>query len=71
VEATFYEDDVPAQWKEFAATNAAFFTEGDDPLGSPGGVLQDRPAARDTEFVAQLSGPRQLAAQPTSRRGQP
>ena len=43
MEATFYEDDVPAQWKEFAATNAAFFTEGDDPLGSPGGFSKIGP----------------------------
>jgi hypothetical protein len=37
VEAIFSEDDVPAQWKEFTAANAAFFTEGKEPLGSPAG----------------------------------
>ena len=52
VEAIFYEDDVPAQWKDFTATNAAFFTEGDDPLGSPGGAAKVGPQVRDTEYVA-------------------
>jgi hypothetical protein len=50
--AIFYEDDVPAQWKDFTATNAAFFTEGDDPLGSPGGFSKIGPQVRDTEYVA-------------------
>jgi ferredoxin len=52
VEAIFYEDDVPAQWKDFTATNAAFFTEGPDPLGSPGGAAKVGPQVRDTEYVA-------------------
>jgi ferredoxin len=52
VEAIFYEDDVPAQWKDFTQTNAAFFTEGDDPLGSPGGFAKIGPQVRDTEYVA-------------------
>jgi NAD-dependent dihydropyrimidine dehydrogenase PreA subunit len=38
VEAIFYEDDIPAQWKDFTAANATFFTEGEEPLGSPGGA---------------------------------
>ena len=37
VEAIFYEDDVPAQWKDFTVANAAFFTEGEEPLGSRAG----------------------------------
>jgi ferredoxin len=48
----FYEDDVPAQWKDFTATNSAFFTEGDDPLGSPGGAAKVGPLVRDTDYVA-------------------
>jgi NAD-dependent dihydropyrimidine dehydrogenase PreA subunit len=52
VEAIFYEDDVPAQWKDFTTTNAAFFTEGDDPLGSPGGAAKVGPQIRDTAYVA-------------------
>ena len=54
VEAIFYEDDVPAQWKDFTPTNAAFFTEGDDPLGSPGGAAKVGPQVRDTELRGQL-----------------
>jgi len=45
VEAIFYDDDVPAQWKEFTAANAAFFTEGEEPLGSPGGAANVGPLA--------------------------
>jgi ferredoxin len=48
VEAIFYEDDVPAQWKDFTTTNAAFFEE----LGSPGGAAKVGPQPRDTDFVA-------------------
>jgi len=48
VEAIFYEDDVPAQWKDFTATNAAFFEE----LGSPGGAAKVGPQPRDTDYVA-------------------
>src|SRR5205085_8174651 len=33
VEAIFYEDDVPEQWKNYYAVNVEFFEE----LGSPGG----------------------------------
>ena len=47
VEAIFYEDDVPAQWKEFTATNATWFEE----LGSPGGAAKIGPQTRDAEFV--------------------
>ena len=57
VEAIFYEDDVPAQWKDFTPTNAAFFTEGDDPLGSPGGFSKIGPLVRDTAFVANYQLP--------------
>ena len=63
VEAIFYEDDVPAQWKDFTQTNAAFFTEGDDPLGSPGGFAKIGPQVRDT-LRRQLPAPRQLTAHP-------
>jgi len=34
VEAIYYEDDVPSQWKEFGGMNGEFFIE----LGSPGGA---------------------------------
>jgi NAD-dependent dihydropyrimidine dehydrogenase PreA subunit len=57
VEAIFYEDDVPAQWKTFTAANAAFFTEGTDPIGSPGGAAKVGPVARDAAFVADYQVP--------------
>ena len=34
VEAIFYEDDVPPQWKDYTTANVVFF----DDLGSPGGA---------------------------------
>jgi len=46
-----YEDDVPAQWKDFTATNVAFFTEGEEPLGSPGGAAKVGAVLRDAGFV--------------------
>jgi hypothetical protein len=57
VEAIFYEDDVPAQWKDFTAANAAFFTEGEEPLGSPGGAASVGAVLRDAEFVANYKVP--------------
>ena len=36
VEAIFYEDDVPDEWKDFTAANAEFFAD----LGSPGGAAK-------------------------------
>ncbi|MFM8896521.1 MAG: ferredoxin [Actinomycetales bacterium] len=36
VEAIFYEDDVPEEWKDYTAANAEFFAE----LGSPGGAAK-------------------------------
>jgi NAD-dependent dihydropyrimidine dehydrogenase PreA subunit len=70
VEAIFYDDDVPAQWKEFTAANAAFFTEGDEPLGSRAGrptsalcyaTPSSLPTIRSQRPKAELVSPR-LAA---------
>ena len=36
VTAIFYEDDVPAEWKQFTPVNAEFFDESVSGLGSPG-----------------------------------
>ena len=66
VEAIFYDDDVPAQWKDFTAANAAFFTEGEEPLGLPRRGGQCRPPGARRRLRRRLPGPRQLAAQPTS-----
>ena len=44
VTAIFYEDDVPAEWKQFTPINAEFFNENISGLGSPGGAAQVGPA---------------------------
>ena len=51
VEAIFYEDDVPTQWKDYTAANAEFF----DDLGSPGGAGKHGLIAKDAAVVAALS----------------
>ena len=50
VEAIFYEDDVPTQWKDYTAANAEFF----DDLGSPGGAAKHGLIAKDAAVVAAL-----------------
>ena len=67
VEAIFYDDDVPAQWKDFTAANAAFFTEGEEPLGSPGGAANVGAAAR-RRIRRQLSGLRRPKRRPSPAR---
>jgi NAD-dependent dihydropyrimidine dehydrogenase PreA subunit len=56
VEAIYYEDDVPAQWAEYTADNAAFFTDvlagRDAPLDSPGGASKLGAVGVDTPLVA-------------------
>ena len=55
VEAIFYDDDVPAQWKDFTTANATFFTEvlhgRDAPLGNPGGASKVGDLGTDTALV--------------------
>jgi NAD-dependent dihydropyrimidine dehydrogenase PreA subunit len=48
VEAIFYEDDVPAQWKDYIGANYEFFED----LGSPGGASKVGKIAKDAAFVA-------------------
>ena len=50
VEAIFYEDDVPEQWKDYTAANAEFFDE----LGSPGGAAKHGLIAKDAAIVSAL-----------------
>ena len=50
VEAIFYEDDVPTQWKDYTAANAEFFDE----LGSPGGAAKHGLIAKDAAIVMAL-----------------
>jgi NAD-dependent dihydropyrimidine dehydrogenase PreA subunit len=48
VEAIFYEDDVPEQWKDYTNANYEFFED----LGSPGGASKVGKIDKDTTFVA-------------------
>ena len=50
VEAIFYEDDLPAEWSNFAASTVEFF----EPLGSPGGAARVGKQERDAQMVADL-----------------
>jgi ferredoxin len=51
VEAIYYEDDVPDQWKSYTDTNAVFFEE----LGSPGGASKVGALEFDPPPVAALA----------------
>ena len=63
VEAIYYEDDTPEQWKEYYTANVEFFND----LGSPGGAAKmgviekdhalDRGAAAPEPGVTQASAP--------------
>lgn len=50
VEAIYYEDDVPSQWKNYSEVNTKFFVE----IGSPGGAAKLGPVGKDHEIVAAL-----------------
>jgi NAD-dependent dihydropyrimidine dehydrogenase PreA subunit len=50
VEAIFYEDDVPEQWKDYYDANVKFF----DDLGSPGGAAKMGEIDHDHPMIAAL-----------------
>jgi ferredoxin len=50
VEAIYYEDDVPAQWKDYYKVNVEFFED----LGSPGGASKTGKIGKDHPLVAAL-----------------
>jgi ferredoxin len=50
VEAIFYEDDVPPEWKDYTQVNAEFFNE----LGSPGGAASLGVIEADHPLIAVL-----------------
>ena len=52
VTAIFYEDDVPAEWKQFTPINAEFFSDEVSGIGSPGGAAQVGPTDKDHPVVA-------------------
>ena len=57
VTAIFYEDDVPAEWKQFNAINAEWFSDEISGVGSPGGAAQVGPASKDHPIVEAWSSP--------------
>jgi hypothetical protein len=50
VEAIYYEDDVPDQWKDYTKANVDFFDE----LGSPGGASKVGRIERDVPPASDL-----------------
>ena len=68
VEAIFYEDDTPEQWKDYYNANVDFF----DDLGSPGGAAKMGVIDKDHPLVAALPpqnrGVTTARAMPTTRR---
>ncbi len=50
VEAIYYEDDVPAAWKEYGPANSEFFVE----LGSPGGAGKVGSTGTDHALISAL-----------------
>src|SRR5947209_17397736 len=50
VEAIFYEDDTPAQWKDYYKANVDFFED----LGSPGGASKVGLIDKDHPLIAAL-----------------
>src|SRR5664280_1415927 len=50
VEAIYYEDDVPEQWKPYTEANVVFFAE----IGSPGGASKVGLIESDAPIVAAL-----------------
>jgi hypothetical protein len=50
VEAIYYEDDVPENFKDYSASNAAFFAE----IGSPGGAAKLGMTANDPAVIKSI-----------------
>jgi NAD-dependent dihydropyrimidine dehydrogenase PreA subunit len=59
VEAIYYEDDVPDQWKDYTKANVDFFDE----LGSPGGASKVGKVSADPGFIKELPPQGEKAAQ--------
>ena len=53
VTAIFSDEDLPGEWKQFAAVNAEWFSEAVTGLVSPGGAAQVGPQAKDHPVVAE------------------
>ncbi|MBJ7393753.1 MAG: ferredoxin family protein [Candidatus Nanopelagicales bacterium] len=50
VEAIYYEDDVPENFKDYSASNAAFFAE----IGSPGGAAKLGMTSNDPAVIKSI-----------------
>jgi hypothetical protein len=50
VEAIYYEDDVPDEWKDYTKANVDFF----DALGSPGGASKVGKTSADPDWIKAL-----------------
>jgi len=50
VEAIYYEDDIPSQWKEYGPVNSEFFVE----IGSPGGASKVGQTGTDHNKITSL-----------------
>jgi NAD-dependent dihydropyrimidine dehydrogenase PreA subunit len=57
VTAIFYEDDVPAEWKNYNQVNAEFFADNVSGIGSPGGAAQVGAVDKDHPFVSAFQAP--------------
>ena len=64
VEAIFYEDDVPEQWKDYTSANYEFFED----LGSPGGASKVGKIDKDAPFVAAQPPQGRPSTDPAPRR---
>ena len=64
VEAIFYEDDTPEEWKDYYTANVGFF----DDLGSPGGAAKMGEIDKDHPFVAALPPQNQDSCSPRPSR---
>ena len=53
VTAIFSDEDLPGEWKQFAAVNAEWFSEAVTGLVSPGGAAQVVSQAKDHPVVAE------------------
>jgi len=51
VTAIFYEDDVPAEWKNYIQIDAEFFGDAVSGIGSPGGAAQVGATDKDHPVV--------------------
>ncbi|MEX2406585.1 MAG: ferredoxin [Actinomycetota bacterium] len=52
VTAIFTDEDLPAEWKQFAQVNAEWFSDSVTGLESPGGAAQAGPQDKDHPVVA-------------------